>query len=94
MGTLLSQPIRRRLTVNQAEVESFLEEAHGLSKRFNISIEAVLDVYKILEMKRRNDLFADNGDIHDEQMQGIGECLQAITNSIDSLSSAATEKED
>jgi hypothetical protein len=44
-----------------------------------------LRVYELLETRRRNDLTKDNGDIHDEQMAGIGDELTKISDAIKTL---------
>ena len=36
-----------------------------------------------MELKRKNDLYVNNGNIHDEQMSGIGKELSKLCSSLD-----------
>ena len=78
MGTLFHQRERDWLNVTDDGVERFLEYAITLSKKYKVKVSDVLEVYKVLEMQRANDLYVKNGDAFDEQMAGIGKLLQKI----------------
>ena len=80
MGTLFDQSPRNYKYVDITDVEKKLLELDALAARLGCELSEVIDVAKILEMERRNSLFADNGDVWDEQIGGIGEILQDIAN--------------
>lgn len=85
MGTLFNQNVRIRYSVEKKEVESFLDDIKSLSVRHKVSIENVLEAYKVKELERTTDLYVDNGDIHDEQMTGVGELLKELIGAIEML---------
>jgi hypothetical protein len=85
MSTLFDQPQRKFYTVNFSEIDEFLSSASKLSKKHGISITEVIAAKTALELERRNDLYAANGDAFDEQIAGIGELLQALSSAIESL---------
>ncbi|MCD4832689.1 MAG: hypothetical protein K8R31_02765 [Bacteroidales bacterium] len=85
MGTLFNQNVRIRYSVEKKEVESFLDDIKSLSVRHKVSIENVLEAYKVKELERTTDLYVDNGDIHDEQMTGVGELLKELIGAIEIL---------
>lgn len=78
MGTLYDQPERKYYQISPAELEDYVATIVDVSKKSKVSIEAVIQVARVLELKRANDLRVANGDIFDEQIGGIGELLQQI----------------
>jgi len=82
MGTLLEQKPRNFRKVETKDVEERLKEFISIAKSHKVSLSDVINTAKIMEQERSNDLFAANGDIHDEQMMGIGEILTNIEGSI------------
>ena len=85
MGTLKDQPVRKSHHVTRESVEQLVEEISDISNKTYHDFESVLRVYELLETRRRNDLIKDNGDIHDEQMAGIGDELAKISGAIEKL---------
>lgn len=76
MGTLFSQPPRDYKSVTEYKLLGIAEACEMLVKRKGVSFDQALQIYEIAEIARRNDLFATNGDIWDEQIAGIGQILE------------------
>ena len=89
MGTLLDQPVRRDQEYSE-NIE--IEKVKTLSFKHEISIQETIDILKFLEMKRQNDLYQANGDIHDEQMAGLGELLTSLNQNIESVVTILEDK--
>ena len=89
MGTLLEQPVRRDQEYSE-NIE--IEKVKTLSYKHEISIQETIDILKFLEMKRQNDLYQANGDIHDEQMAGLGELLTSLNQNIESIVTILEDK--
>ena len=79
MGTLGNQPERN---FYRGDLDSFLGGLKEIAAKYKVSIEAVIEAKKVLEMERRNDLYAANGDYFDEQMGGFGDRLSEIASAI------------
>jgi hypothetical protein len=79
MGTVFNQPKRDSFTISKKDVDFFLDNALELAKKYKIELSNVISAYKVLELKRKNDLSHRNGDIFDEQVAGIAEILQALS---------------
>ena len=78
MGTLGSQPPRNNYRVGRDDLGAFLEDAQKLAKKYNISIELVIEAKRALEMERRNNIAIQSGDYADEQAGGFGDILSRI----------------
>ena len=85
MGTLYDQPPREMKSVSLQNVEYFLQDVATLAKKHKLEKTDIIEVYKLMELSRKNDLFVANGDIHDEQMAGIGNILSSIQNSLQEI---------
>lgn len=85
MSTLFDQPNRNFYRVTSQEIDEFIASALELSKKHDISLSEVVATKAVLELERRNDLYAANGDAFDEQIAGIGEILQSLSSAIESL---------
>jgi hypothetical protein len=85
MGTLYNQPDRNYHHINDSNAISFIERVKDISKKEKITFAEVLQVFEILENKRRNDLYVANGDILDEHMAGLGELVKGISSSVSFL---------
>jgi len=92
MGTLFNQEPRRYLKVREIEISDLLTVAKKQAKEHKIEVSLVLEAYRIKEMERRNNLYADNGDIFDEQMQGFGELFQELNQKLDRILSMKDEE--
>ena len=78
MGILGSQPERNYYRVSHNELDGFLEDAAKLAKKYSISLEAVIEAKRVLEMARQNDISVQAGDYTDEQASGFGAILSRI----------------
>ncbi len=91
MGTLLKQEPRNFRNVEKEDVEERLKDFISIAKKHKVSLSDVISTAKITELERSNNLFVANGDIHDEQMAGIGEILTEIKSSLNFISISLDE---
>ncbi len=86
MGTLYDQPNRDYREVEaESDLEIVLKEMIRLSKEHGVSVADVIATANVMELKRRNNLFVDNGNIFDEQIAGIGQTLGSISSALENL---------
>lgn len=85
MGTLFEQETRLKFNVDKKNVEEFIEDAIEISKKYKIELKDVLEAYKIKEMARYSNLYVINGNIHDEQMAGLGKELSGIKDALSEI---------
>jgi hypothetical protein len=78
MGTLFHQEPRNWRSITESDIKEHIEMIKQLAKETKLTVDQVIKVEELLELERRNNLYVSNGDIHDEQMQGLGEILQEI----------------
>lgn len=76
MGTLINQPPRDYKTIDQHDVINEIKSIEEIADVTGFSVDQVIKVRSILEMKRRNSLYVANGDIFDEQIGGIGQLIE------------------
>ena len=86
MGTLYSQEPRKYWNITTSNANSFFEEIKELSKKHKMTTSEIIDGLQVLELRRKNDLYVSNGDIHDEQIAGIGQEFQEIASSLREIS--------
>lgn len=82
MGTLYSQDSRDWHRLTEGHLDNFLSYATELAGKHKIAVSDVIAAARVLELRRANDLYVSNGDIHDEQIAGIGEELRGIAEAI------------
>lgn len=82
MGTLGNQPARKEFHI---DLSRFMEELIDICKKHDVTIEAVIEAKKALELERQNDIAVQDGDYRDEQMGGIGDILGEIARAIEKL---------
>jgi hypothetical protein len=85
MGTLFDQKPRWWLEVEDKLLESSLSTAIQLAKKYKVSPSDVIALIQALELRRRNNLFIHNGDAWDEQIGGLGEIFQRLTEAVEGL---------
>ena len=79
MGTLFNQRERAAwkgsnyLTEVRWELESEMKEMNK-----NWSVDQKFKMLELMLSKERNDMYEQNGDVHDEQMAGFGELARAF----------------
>jgi len=91
MGTLLEQKPRNYKSVESAQVEEKLKDFMRIAKVHKVVLHDVIKTARILEIERANNLFVANGDIHDEQMTGLGEILIEIKDCMNLISISLDE---
>ena len=79
MGTLFHQIDRNEFKVSKNSVEKLLTDALHIATKHQVSVNTVIEVYNVLEIRRKNNLYLWNGDNFDEQMAGFGKILQTIS---------------
>ena len=82
MGTLYDQQPRKYRDVDMDQCNYFFDDVKTLMKKHKMTNQDIISGLKVLELRRQNDLFVSNGDIHDEQMGGIGKELSEISSSL------------
>ena len=82
MGTLFSQEPRKYHRISMNDVSDFLSDAKDLASKLKVGVEDVIAAKHTLELQRRNDLYAANGDAFDEQVAGLGDILKEIQSAL------------
>jgi hypothetical protein len=93
MSTLTTQPPREFQRIEMSELETFIKEVINVAKNQKVDLPLVLEAYKILEIKRRNDLYVRNGDAFDEQMAGFGELFEMLNHRLDGIALSIENKQ-
>lgn len=83
MGKLGNQAIRKDMNVNIHELSGYIDDIKSIAKDKKLEVELVLKAAHVLELKRRNNLYNQNGDYFDEQIAGIGQILQSIADNLE-----------
>ncbi|MDD4515439.1 hypothetical protein [Massilibacteroides sp.] len=76
MSTLFDQSPRMWHTVYESDLKVYISELEKIAEKSKFTIDQVLKAAEILELKRKNNLYVNNGDAFDEQMAGFGELLK------------------
>ena len=92
MGTLYDQQPRDYKSVNISRVTYFLDEVSELATKYKMERKDIIEAFKTVELARQNDLYVANGDIHDEQMMGIGNALQEMGERLHHIAEAIESK--
>ncbi len=77
MGTLFNQKERPTLNTGSDHLIDYIEILKNVSKVTEVPLSDVIKAAEVKELIRKNDLYVINGDIHDEQMQGLGELIKS-----------------
>ncbi len=83
MGTLGNQPPRENYQVNDGYLDEFLAVAVKLASKHKVSVEAVIEARRVLEIERTNELRNLDGDYRDEQLGGFGQILGRIADALE-----------
>lgn len=73
---------------NTVDLEVLCDIANDLDAlciEAEIKMDTAIKIYELAELRRRNNLYVINGDIHDEQMAGFGEILNEMLNIVRTL---------
>jgi len=73
MGKLGNQQVRDNYNIANENIENLIEISLKIANKYKIELKDVLKAREVLELNRKNNLFATNGDYFDEQMGGFGE---------------------
>ena len=76
MGTLFNQKTRSYYEIDDSDLLCDIDDINAICKETGWTVENVLKLKKIHQIKRANDLYVANGDAHDEQMAGFGELIK------------------
>ena len=82
MGTLFDQKPRDD---KKADLDNFLSKVTTLAIKHKVAVSDVIAASAALELKRKNDLYVDDGDAFDEQIGGIGKLLQDLCSAVEGL---------
>lgn len=72
MGTLFEQPARKD---GREDINGLVFDVISIVKE-GFDENQAIEILKIAEMRRKNNLYQMNGDIHDEQLSGFGDLLK------------------
>lgn len=88
MGTLFEQPVRDRQHVTARDVLDHIDTMKAVAQEANISLDQAIEVWRVMEQARANNLAVANGDVHDEQMADFGHMLNSATMALDGITTA------
>ena len=78
MGTVFDQPERNFRRSNKQEVILTINMIKEISSETSVPISDIIELLKVMEMERKNDLYVDNGDAFDEQVSGFAEIIRTL----------------
>jgi len=79
MGSLFDQRERSAWKPNNYLTELRWElEAEMKDMNKHWTLEQKFKMLELMLLKEKNDMYEQNGDVHDEQMKGIGELFQRL----------------
>ena len=81
----MHQEPRNFNTVDFEVLCDITNDLNELCLEAGISMDQAIRIYELAELRRRNNLYVINGDIHDEQMAGFGEILNEMLNIVRTL---------
>ena len=76
MATIHNQPPRQFRHISKVEVNELLNDVDYLTQTTGFKTDQILTAYHILELRRRNDLYVDNGDAFDEITSGLAQIME------------------
>lgn len=79
MGTLKDQPRRDYARVHKQGVSDTIKMLKELSKSHKITLDQAIKIYEIETLNRNIDVIVDDYDRKDEQLMGLAEYLDKIT---------------
>lgn len=89
MGTLGNQPARNfRERDYWADALDLIDTAN----RTGVSLDQMIEIAKVAEMRRANNLAASDGDFRDEHAAGYGDCLNGIRDALVELAAAVSDR--
>ena len=85
MGTLQDQPIRNRHSISYHDIKARAEQVRDIAHELGISHQAASTTFLAIVINRFTSAYIDNGDVHDEQMAGIGELFQRLNYTLEQM---------
>lgn len=82
MGYVGRQPDRDSKIVDMDYLRHALRDLIEISSEMDVSVESVIELYKVLEMQRSNAIAVQDGDYRDEHIAGICDRLMEIAEAI------------
>jgi protein-disulfide isomerase-like protein with CxxC motif len=77
VGTVFKQPVRDRHHVTARDVLDHIDTLKAVAQEAGISLDQAIEVWRVMEQARANNIAVANGDVHDEQMAGFASILEA-----------------
>ena len=78
MGTVYYQPERKYHRLRKQEVTCTINMIKEISGETLLPVSDIIELLKVMEMERKNDLYVDNGDAFDEQVSGFAEITRTL----------------
>ncbi len=88
MGKLGPQPARDQQRVSVEQASDLLEDCLALSKKYKVEVRDALQAFAVLEQRRQNILYVNNGDNTDEQTGGFGDLFSEFNRQLENISEA------
>jgi len=85
MGTLFDQTPRNLHFIDYDKLKNRLKDYIKIANELKCSLSDVIEADKVLELDRKNNVYIENGDIHDEQMAGFGLLIKELINTLKEL---------
>ncbi len=85
MGTLFNQQPRKYHQTQDYDIDVICTEIMHIKSTYGMSNNEAIEVLRIAEKRRTNNIFVANGDIKDEQLSGFGELIKEFNLIIKSL---------
>ena len=93
MGTLFNQLLRRLCHVTFDDVERTADKLREIANTKKMALADIIEIWKNLIIDRQNNLAVEDGDTKDEQLAGLGEILNRISDGIQLLVQCYENKE-
>lgn len=78
MGTLFDQPQRHFNEVLSLDVKSITSDIKTYAREAGLEYKDIIEILKVMELRRLNDFLVNNGNTFDEQMSGLGKILEKL----------------
>lgn len=85
MGTLGNQPARN---FRDKDYKLWALDLIDTAKRAGVTLDQMIEIAKVAEMHRANDLAAADGDFRDEHAAGYGDCFNGIRDALIDVAAA------
>lgn len=83
MGTLFDQPVRELHPVSLMNLKEIVSIVKQLAKESGLTIDQTIKIFEIEEYSKRTSAMILDGNVHDEQMAGIGELIKSFIDKVE-----------